>query len=108
MFVCACVWQQGVAAWHQASRFTCSMQVDGRMLPLPLPYFMSPVCGAACVIDMLTVNVIGRQVGGQYDSGGTLHLTDVVPCPAEVVKRSHRPAPALTGATHVAGKRVKF
>lgn len=40
-----------------------ALQVDGQRLPLPsrspLPYFMSPVCGAACVIDMLTVNVIG-------------------------------------------------
>lgn len=117
--LCVCVWQwqwqwqQGVAGWHHASRFTCPVEVDDRLLPLlPLPYFMSPVCGAACVIDMLTVNVIGGRGEAMWEGGRSLafalHLTAVPH--AEVVKPSHRPtpAPALTGATYVAAKRVKF
>lgn len=53
-----------------------ALQVDGQRLPLPsssrspLPYFMSPVCGAACVIDMLTVNVIGGADEGKRVSEG--------------------------------------
>lgn len=62
---------------------------------------MSPVCGAACVIDMLTVNVIGGTEGGteRVRDGRTQTPTAAaaaavsafdgsVPC-AEVVKPSH-------------------
>jgi len=66
----------------EASRvtFSCAApwQVDGQMLPLPLPYFMSPVCGAACVIDMLTVNVIG----GTTDTGDGMCVRCVCVCGA--------------------------
>lgn len=83
-----------------------ALQVDGQRLPLPpsssrspLPYFMSPVCGAACVIDMLTVNVIGgagRKMRGQGGGTGAGTQTPAVSafdgcallC-AEVVKPSH-------------------
>ncbi|KAL7743814.1 hypothetical protein ACLKA6_000221 [Drosophila palustris] len=82
-----------------------NVQVDGKMLPLPLPYFMSPVCGAACVIDMLTVNVIGgtTDTKGMWsaESGddtvvhAVLSFSAFDGC-AEVVKPSHRHRPLLS------------